>query len=307
MSTTALQTANAGQVSLVKKLAQLYGVEDSKFYNMIITTVFPSKLKDKPFVPTAEMVMAFLIVCEQYDLNPILREIYPFIDSNGNLRVIVGIDGWIKQVQRQPEFDGHEFIDHLDADKRVYATTCKIYRTDRTRPGEMTEYLSECKRDTEPWNKWPTRMLKHKAFIQASRYAFGMAGVEDEDDYERSIIVRPEPTGAIQLEPGSPLLTTAKPTDVPPPGIFVQVGKSLTVITGQTYDIREDLPKVGAKWDGKARVWTMPAARTHELLAICEAKHVGVTEFDDNGKPLAAAPPALEPGDDSESQLRFEG
>jgi hypothetical protein len=25
--------------------------------------------------------MAFLMVCEQYDLNPILREIYPFIEQ----------------------------------------------------------------------------------------------------------------------------------------------------------------------------------------------------------------------------------
>src|SRR6267154_2918644 len=174
MSTTAIQTANAGNVSLIRKLAGVYGVEDSKFYNMVVTTIFPSKVGDKAFTPTEAMVMAFLIVCEQYDLNPILREIYPFIDSNGNLRVIVGIDGWIKHVQRMPEFDGHEFIDHLDTEKKVYATTCRIYRRDRTRASEMTEYLSECKRDTGPWKQWPIRMLKHKAFIQASRYAFGM-------------------------------------------------------------------------------------------------------------------------------------
>jgi phage recombination protein Bet len=196
MGSTAIQTAGAGQVSLVRKLAQIYGVEDSKFYNMIVSTVFPSKLGEKAFVPTEAMVMAFLIVCEQYDLNPILREIYPFIDSNGNLRVIVGIDGWIKHVQRMPQFDGHEFVDHLDSDNRVFATTCKIYRRDRTRPSEMTEYLSECKRDTQPWTKWPTRMLKHKAFIQASRYAFGMQGVEDEDEYERSITVETIPVEA---------------------------------------------------------------------------------------------------------------
>jgi hypothetical protein len=39
-------------------------------------------------------------------------------------------------------------------------------------------------------------MLKHKAFIQASRYAFGMQGVEDEDEYERSITVETIPVEA---------------------------------------------------------------------------------------------------------------
>jgi phage recombination protein Bet len=178
----------------VKKLAQTYGVEDAKFYNMIVSTVFPSKLgkENKAFAPTQEMVMAFLVVCDQYDLNPIMREIYPFIDSNGNLRVIVGIDGWIKHVQRHPDYDGHEFFDHIDQNtQKVFATSCKIWRKGRSRPTEMVEYMVECKRPTEPWEKWPTRMLKHKAFIQCARYAFGMAGVEDEDDFERSITIQP--------------------------------------------------------------------------------------------------------------------
>jgi len=152
----------------------------------------------------------------------------------------------------------------------------------------------------EGWRKTPIRVLSKRLPLTNPELEALAEAIERDAINDRG----PEPTGAIQLEPGSPLLTTAKPTDVLP-GIFVQVGKSLTVITGQTYDIRDDLPKVGAKWDGKARVWTMPAARTHELLTICEAKHVGVTEVDDNGKPLASATPAREPGEDNESQLNF--
>jgi phage recombination protein Bet len=188
---TAIQKAGA-QPSLVKTLAERYGLEAGKFYGMVKTVIFPSRAN---FTPSDEMVMAFLSVCNEYDLNPLLKEIYPFVDSNGNLRVIVGIDGWIKTVQRHPKYDGHEFKDHLDTDQKLFAVTTKIFRTDRTRAIEMTEYMHECKRDTEPWKQWPSRMLHHKSFIQAARYAFGMNQFIDDDEADRlralDIDVRP--------------------------------------------------------------------------------------------------------------------
>ena len=76
-------------------------------------------------------------------------------------------------MMRHPEYDGHKFVQHLDGNQKVYAITCVIHRRDRQHPIEMTEYLSECMSDTDP-EKWPVRMLHHKAFIQTSRYAFGM-------------------------------------------------------------------------------------------------------------------------------------
>ena len=40
------------------------------------------------------------------------------------------------------------------------------------------------------WQKWPRRMLRHKALIQAARVAFGFAGLSDEDEFERAESVR---------------------------------------------------------------------------------------------------------------------
>ena len=37
----------------------------------------------------------------------------------------------------------------------------------------------------EPWKQWPRRMLRHKATIQAGRYAFGISGIVDPDEAER--------------------------------------------------------------------------------------------------------------------------
>jgi phage recombination protein Bet len=192
MATTAAETIlmKAGaQPSLIKKLANRYGLEEGKFYNTIISVIWPTREKDgKISAPAPEQVAAFLLVCDEFDLSPFLREIYPFIDKGGNLKIIVGIDGWIKIVQRHPEYDGHKFQHHLDDDKKLFAVTCTMHRRDRQHPIEMTEYLHECRRETDPWKQWPSRMLSHRAFIQTARYAFGMSGIVDEDEADREVI-----------------------------------------------------------------------------------------------------------------------
>ncbi len=72
-------------------------------------------------------------------------------------------------------------------DKEEGACTCKIYRKDRKHPTIVTEYMGECKRNTQPWQSHPTRMLRHKTLIQCARLAFGFAGIFDQDEAERVI------------------------------------------------------------------------------------------------------------------------
>jgi hypothetical protein len=56
----------------------------------------------------------------------------------------------------------------------------------------VIEYMSECFRQTDPWKKWPNRMLRHKAAIQAARYAFGFSGIMEPDEYDRMKDVSPQ-------------------------------------------------------------------------------------------------------------------
>lgn len=235
MATGTMEIQKTGaQTSLLKKVAERYNLDAGKFYGMVKTTIFPSKKGkngEQDFAASDEMIMAFLTVCDEYELNPILREIYPFIDSNGNMRVIVGVDGWIKCVQRNPRYDGHSFKEHFDADGKLIAVTCQMYRTDRSRPIEMTEYMHECKRSTDPWTQWPSRMLHHKAYIQTARYAFGMNAFIDDDEADRltaiDVTTRPleeprrlsESNGGVRPTPLVPeqpaAATTEKPSTVP--------------------------------------------------------------------------------------------
>jgi phage recombination protein Bet len=176
----ATQLATTQRPSLAFEFGGKYGVEAAKVFTILKETV----LKSKDPITDAE-VAAFIIVCNQYDLNPFTKEIYGFM-SKGKMQYVLGVDGWITLLNRQPNNNGIEFTEHFDGDgKFITSITCKIHRKDRALPTVVTEYFSECRRDTDPWKQSPIRMLRHKALIQCARIAFGLAGVMDEDEAER--------------------------------------------------------------------------------------------------------------------------
>lgn len=104
------------------------------------------------------------------------------IAGDADLEPIVGVDGWIRIINREPQYDGMEFSFSED----YSACTCTIYRKDRSKPIIVTEFLQEClKPNSQPWKSHPKRMLRHKAMIQCARLAFGFTGIYDQDEAER--------------------------------------------------------------------------------------------------------------------------
>ncbi len=160
-------------------LADKYGLDERKFLDTVKVTCFPDGGKKV----SNEQLAAFLIVANEYGLNPFIRQIYAFTKDEGIIP-IVPIDGWAKIVNEDSQFDGLKFIDEVK-DGKLISITCIIYRKDRTHPIEVTEYLAECTRNVKPWQQWPFRMLRHKAFIQAARLAFGLSGIVDPDEANR--------------------------------------------------------------------------------------------------------------------------
>ena len=163
--------------ALVTRLAENVGLEPADYWRTIFATIMPQGV-------TTEQAYAFLQVAEQYNLNPLTREIYAF-PSKGGVQPVVSVDGWIKLANQNHQFDGLKHTDNLDDNGDLVSVTCEVHRKDRAQPITATEYMSECARGTEPWKKWPRRMLRHKATIQAIRYAFGFAGIIDPDEAER--------------------------------------------------------------------------------------------------------------------------
>lgn len=162
-------------------MAARLNIDEQETRSLMMNTLM--KAKNNGQVSNEELV-TFLAIANEYRLNPLTKEIYAF-NNRGAIQPIVSIDGWLKIINEHPQFDGMEFEDKLDANGQLSAITCRIYRKDRQRPTEVTEYLNECKGTSEPWKKWPARMLRHKATIQAARYAFGLSGIIDEDEAER--------------------------------------------------------------------------------------------------------------------------
>jgi phage recombination protein Bet len=136
---------------------------------------------------TDEQMMQLLLVSNQYGLNPWTKEVYAFPTKGGGIQPIVGVDGWVKIINSHPQFNGFSFefygdFSRPDSDAWV---KCIIHRKDRTFPIEVTEYFAECAGTSEPWKKFPRRMMRHKTLIQAARLAFGFSGIIELDEYER--------------------------------------------------------------------------------------------------------------------------
>lgn len=158
----------ADKPSILAKMGKRFSVDGSVLQKTLSETVFKGA--------SQEQTVALLIVADQYGLNPFTKEIYAFPAKGGGIVPVVGIDGWLRIINEQPQFDGMEFQQDDES------CTCKIHRKDRTHPIEVTEYHDECYRETDPWKKSPKRMLRHKAIIQCARVAFGFGGIHDEDE-----------------------------------------------------------------------------------------------------------------------------
>lgn len=168
------EVATVQPPSLLAKMASRFSVEPAKMLTTLKSTAFKGDVSN-------EQMMALLIVADQYGLNPWTKEVYAFPDKNNGIVPVVGVDGWARIINSHEQFDGMQF--EQDAE----SCTCTIYRKDRQHPVAVTEYMTECKRGTGPWNSHPRRMLRHKAMIQCARLAFGYAGIYDQDEAERIV------------------------------------------------------------------------------------------------------------------------
>lgn len=160
------------QPSIMATMAAKFNVPESEMLSTLKATAFKGQVSD------AQMT-ALLIVANQYGLNPWTKEIYAFPDKNNGIVPVVGVDGWSRIINEHSMFDGLEF------EQDDESCTCIIHRKDRSHPIKVTEYKSECDRNSGPWASHPKRMLRHKALIQCARLAMGYVGIYDEDEAER--------------------------------------------------------------------------------------------------------------------------
>jgi phage recombination protein Bet len=184
----------AAQIIQLAEVLGLHNVDPQELKQTLIQTAFKS---DKE-ISDAQMG-ALMIVASQYKLNPWTKEIYAFPDKNKGIIPVVGVDGWSRIINSNPNLNGIEFAFSPESVRpnkaKVDCPTwvdCIIYRKDRDRPTVVREYLDEVYREpmgqngyAGPWQSHPKRFLRHKALIQCARLAFGFVGIYDQDEAER--------------------------------------------------------------------------------------------------------------------------
>lgn len=153
---------------------------------------------------TDEEMMMMVAVANEYGLNPFLKELYAFPKKGGGIVAMVPIDGWIKLINRADNFDGIEFEYNDGPDGKPISCTAVISIKNRSKPVRVTEYFSECYRQTDPWNMMPRRMMRHKALMQGGRVAFGVSGITDEDESQAELDHK-------RLEMAKPVYDTTEP------------------------------------------------------------------------------------------------
>ena len=202
-------------------MASKFSVEPARLLETLKATLMPKA--------TNEELLSFVVTANQYGLNPFTREIYAFPARNGGIQPVVSVDGWIRMMNNHASFDGIQFTTE-DKDGKPFSVTATIHLKDRTHPVEVTEYFSECSRNTEPWKVNPRRMLRHKALIQCARVAFGFSGITDEEEAIPQAPVNVTPSRPIfrsKLEPTVEPLPEAVPSVVvQPTELTLNEGKS---------------------------------------------------------------------------------
>jgi len=199
-------------------MASKYNVEPGKLLETLKNTVFRGATNDE--------LLALVVVSNEYGLNPLTKEIYAFPAKGGGIVPVVSIDGWIRMMNDHPQFDGIDYEFQHTEDGKLIACTSVIYRKDRSKPVRVTEYMVECRRNTEPW-KMEHRMLRHKATIQGARVAFGFSGITDEDEaaatpgLANARDVTPKVARAQPLDPFATL--PEAPTEEAPPVVEADV------------------------------------------------------------------------------------
>jgi len=176
---------------LIQPLADRVGLDLERTRTLLKDSVFRAGPREAAW--TENEVAAALVLAGHYNLNPMTKEIN-FFRQGGKVSPYIGFDGWVSIVNRQEDFNGITFDVELSSDGKLEAVVCNIFRKGFDHPISVREYLTECRKPTNPWNQMPHRMLRQRAYCQAARLAYGI-GIPDGD--EAALETEPQPSAEV--------------------------------------------------------------------------------------------------------------
>ena len=174
--------------SAISTMAERINIDPAKLTKALKETVFKNASDDE--------LLALVVVANEHKLNPFTKEIYAFPSRGGGIVPFISVDGWCTIMNNHPKFDGIRWDTAIDENKNPVHCACTIFVKGRSQPVTVTEFFSECKQNTEPWKKYPHRMLRWQAMKQAARVAFGLSNMGSDYEAEGETELAPDPKDA---------------------------------------------------------------------------------------------------------------
>lgn len=172
------------RANALQLMASRLHIEPGRLASVLKNTVFKNA-NENDFA-------ALLIVANEYDLNPLTKEIFAFPAKGGGIMPMVSYDGWIKIVNRHPDYDGYEH-NEIFVGEEFQGVESIFYRKSLSRPIKKTVYLEEFKMNTDPWKIKPRHMTQIRSYCQAARMSFGITGLFIEGEEIEFGDAAPEP------------------------------------------------------------------------------------------------------------------
>lgn len=175
--------ATERNMTLTERAAEVMGVPAESVV-AILRSVWTVG-KDEAELTQSEMFVGIGIVAK-YGLDPIAREIY-VTRNKGKMMTIIGIDGWVKILDRTEHYDGYEIALHEDDKGVIDYVDATIHSKTRTYPSTYRAFRSEySKLSGFMWSKIPTHMLRLFAIRHAARLFVPLGGtvmLQEEADF----------------------------------------------------------------------------------------------------------------------------
>ena len=155
--------------------------------------------KGNPPLTDQELIVGMALIA-RYDLDPFAREIYVTRGKKG-LMVILGVDGWVRVLDRTDHYDGFTQDLVLDDDGNITEVTTTIYSKKRSHPAVYRAFASEyAKLGGFVAGLVPGHMLRIFSLKHAARLFIPLGGAVTEEEATWMGSTQPEATPVSSLD-----------------------------------------------------------------------------------------------------------
>ncbi len=196
--------------TLIGRAADFLGTKPAQIFNLLRGKWKQTK-GEKPL--SDEELTSGLALIARYELDPFAKEIYVARDKKGGLMTIIGVDGWIKILDRTPGYDGftQEFTFTDSTETVMKSVTTTIYSKLRSHPVKYVAFMTEYKKQAGfVFATMPMHMLRIFSLRHAIRLFTPISCATTEQEARFMVAAEPESPSVSDLLRGDDVPTVGE-------------------------------------------------------------------------------------------------